>query len=689
MSDVTVSKIYLFLANQEDWRTDANINGDEEITQGEMREYLSGSDFEDFVGCSITDVSAKVFNDFWNRLDKNINNFTLDDSELNRAQGQILTVKYAKEYVATNCTNAPAGINKDDWQDEIVEALDNDILKFLNTTDIFDNLPNFLEELDDKMKTAIAEGLSGALEGAKTTATIQCYIDNYTKETENNAEIKALKDFGYSLSKDDDLTKIINNWMKQNTETDPTKIQEAIKNLIEGYLKTANIGSGDVKVLEGNSAYKPSKLNELQMAKLKKDAKSVFGSSLKDKASSFSIEGANGAIDLTGGGYDGIYRKYVDEFLNSYFESGYKSATRTDGQSLFDAALNELRTKGFDLFKASKAGENFITEIQFADNYRFAWENKDFFGEIVKTGIDGVDESGNLVTGSDLATLKEWLNNDCGEGKFPEYYAAYNKILASLQNPYDNTYRKANGAINYDKINSELIELVKIKFGIVTKTSSSDGTTGSTSTSESKVEEMSLAGNSKVILNGQSVGNILSSPFALQTSFVKPDNIIGTATGAINEYIDSLANALIAAGYDSNTVNEAADVAKQYYQFVISEIKEMCYTDTDFKSGTRNSTKGSTCTKEGKKEKDGYASGNVIKSSYRSSSGKIVEMEASGFGWYSKKHEKDTGSASNRASADNTGISVAHSWNGKDTYRIYYNVAAIIKNFEKIFNQLI
>ena len=593
---ITSSQIYLFLANRKDWQTEADSNHNGEIVKGEMREYLSGVEFENWSGVSIKDVSAKVFNEFWASIDANVNNNKLDEQELNRTMVQIEAVKEVKNFVDKKASDIPSGLQNysDLWNDELTNALNETILNYIKGISLSQT------EITDEMKSQINTLLENAYAQAKTTAAVQCYIQKYTDENAGNSEVKALKEYGYLITDDKDLERIIKNWMSQNQETDTAKIGEAVKNLIEGYLATAKIGNGDVSALDGNSGYNASKLNELQMAKLKKEAQGVFGSSLKDIDLGFTIEGANGAIDLKGGGYDGIYKKYVDEFLKSYFESGYKNATRSNGQSLFEAALNELKTNGMQLFKNNKAGENFITEVQFADNYKFAWEGKDFFKEVVATGIDGIGEDGSIIEGSDLANLKTWLNNDCGEGKFPEYYAAYNKILQAIMNPYDSTYRKSDGSINYDKINTELIDVVKTKFGIISKTTSTNED-GTKTTINNKIDWSTLTdnnysyssyvvsyndggANSKVNHNSQVSAN-MSYYYSCGGRInllgtLKCDNndgftanktydwltAISTAKSNFSGFIDSLKGACAASGqYDSAALEIAANKVKALY----------------------------------------------------------------------------------------------------------------------------
>ena len=595
MSDkITSSQIFLFLSQQANWKEEADTNKKDPLTKGEMREYLNSEEFKDFAGVKIQDVSAKTFNDFWAALDANVNNNRLDEKELDRANVQIAIVKHLKNIVSKE--SLPQGLTDNArWQTELLDALNNTVMGSISSI-------GFDVSVEDITEEYVSNLIANDLESAKTTAMVQCFIAKYESEYANLPAIKELKNSdNYLLTDDKDLQKIIKAWIEQNTATDATQIDAAVKALIEGYLATAGIGSGDVSVLEGNSAYKPSRLNELQMAQMKKEAKAIFGGSLKDKASNFSIEGVNGAIDLTGGGYDGIYKKYVDEFLVSYFESGYKNATRADGQSLFDAALNELRTKGMELFKASKAGEKFTTEVQFADNYRFAWEGKDFFKEIVGSGIDGVGEDGSIKEGSDLANLKAWLNADAGEGKFPEYYEAYNKILNSIMNPYDNTYRKSDGSINYDKINKELLEIVKVKFGIVTKTGSADSVDSTQTAAATTIDWSGLTdnnysyssyivsyndggANSKVNHNTQVSANLqyyyncggrLNLLGTLQcdnndgfTANGKYDwlTAIGTAKTNFSGFVDTMKNACAASGkYDSAALEIAANKVKSLY----------------------------------------------------------------------------------------------------------------------------
>ncbi len=461
-NNISARHIFLFLSDQTRWQNEADLNGNGEITKGEMREYLSSSDFEDFCGVKINDVSAKVFNEFWSAVDANVGNEKLDEKELGRIMLQMEAIKEVNNFIDKKNSDIPTELKgySELWNDELANVFNTKIMEYVKSIG-FDKTT-----LDDAMKAEIHSFLEEAYPEAKKQAAVQCYIQKYTDDNANNAEIKALKEYGYLITDDDDLKRIIQQWINKNQDIDFNNISEAIKQLIEGYLKTANIGNGSVDVLEGNSAYKPSRLNELQTAKLKLDAKNAFGASLKNVASSFSFKGANGNINLTDGKYEDIYKKYIDKFLDDFCTSGYKKVSTTNFSSLFDAAVNEIKKNGMNLFKTSQFAKDFETEVVFADNYRYM--GKDFSDKVIAAGI-----SGDATTaGSDFANLQDWLSDDCGKVDFPEYYNAYNKILNALLDSYNTDYRNSDGSINYGKISNELLNIIKTKFGIKTADSS-------------------------------------------------------------------------------------------------------------------------------------------------------------------------------------------------------------------------
>lgn len=90
---------FLILSDQKRWQDEADLNGNGEITNSEMREYLSSSDFEDFCGVKINDVSAKVFNEFWSAIDANVGNRKLDEDELKRATLQMEAIKEVNTFI--------------------------------------------------------------------------------------------------------------------------------------------------------------------------------------------------------------------------------------------------------------------------------------------------------------------------------------------------------------------------------------------------------------------------------------------------------------------------------------------------------------------------------------------------------------------------------------------------------------
>lgn len=581
-NNISARHIFLFLSDQTRWQNEADLNGNGEITKGEMREYLSSSDFEDFCGVKINDVSAKVFNEFWSAVDANVGNEKLDEKELVRIMLQMEAIKEVNNFIDKKNSDIPTELKgySELWNDELANVFNTKIMEYVKSIG-FDKTT-----LDDAMKAEIHSFLEEAYPEAKKQAAVQCYIQKYTDDNANNAEIKALKEYGYLLTDDKDLQRIIQQWINKNQDIDFNNINESIKQLIEGYLKTANIGNGSVDVLEGNSAYKPSRLNELQTAKLKLDAKNAFGASLKNVASSFSFKGANGNINLTDGKYEDIYKKYIDKFLDDFCTSGYKKVSTTNFSSLFDAAVNEIKKNGMNLFKTSQFAKDFETEVVFADNYRYM--GKDFSDKVIATGI-----SGDATTaGSDFANLQDWLSDDCGKVDFPEYYNAYNKILNALLDSYNTDYRNSDGSINYGKISNELLNIIKTKFGLKVNNSNNEE---ASKTAKTNINWLGFSNDSTkynceyLLFADGKLGNVQKTDISLaylynnggstgRLSLLKCTNwgfaekgdgikSVATAKGNLAAFVDFLSSTCSSSGddYDASALATAAQKVKNVY----------------------------------------------------------------------------------------------------------------------------
>lgn len=494
--NVTSSSIYLFLQQQDDWRTTADENNDNEITRGEMRHYLENSDFECEFGVSIDQVSAKVFNEFWAKVDSKASNNRMDETELNRLTLQLDAVKVATEYVEKKIDASGMDSNdKKNFKNYLLGSLTDTAVNFVQGADF-----NNVTQLDDAQKFQLRSKLAAAYPAAAKGAYIEYYTDKFTAQFMKINDVGLLKWGGnYMLTEDESLKKLINKWFAKHSEIDgsnPQKIADSINNFIKSYLASAGLGdSTDTSMLD-EVKDSSTGLNDIQKAKLRREASQTLRKSLKELDLGLEIKGAdknNGQsniIGINGGGYDSIYMAAVDKFMDYYCSTGYRNAQRNNGESVFEAALKEItsKEKAVELFKNSQFGKDFITTVQFADNYHFPWEGKNFFSAMANAGIPGIDSKYNLIPGSELDKLKHELAEDCGESSYPEYFKAYNKILNSLLNPNDKTYRLSNGEINYEKINKELISILKNELGIsettsTSATSSTASTSGNTSAS--------------------------------------------------------------------------------------------------------------------------------------------------------------------------------------------------------------
>lgn len=78
--------------------------------------------------------------------------------------------------------------------------------------------------LDDSMKAEIHSFLEEAYPEAKKQAAVQCYIQKYTDDNANNAGIKALKEYGYLITEDDNYSYTVKKYYYNRISTaNPTE----------------------------------------------------------------------------------------------------------------------------------------------------------------------------------------------------------------------------------------------------------------------------------------------------------------------------------------------------------------------------------------------------------------------------------------------------------------------------------
>lgn len=408
---ISSSSIYLFLAKQDDWKEKADINNNNEITKGEMREYLSSSDFENWCGVSIKDVSADVFNKFWASIDANVANNKLDGTELEKMEATISNYEKLEQLISEN---TPNGIVKTEfiasWTGKMASAL-----------------IGIVENYNESCGKSLEELLNEALPAAYNKATAEVLADQYT----SSAAVKSLINgagINYDIANDKTLTTIVNNYIQAELlkvgDNDQVKqlgaadIESKIKNLINSYLKTAGLGDGGT-INVSNYGYDNTKLNDVQNAVILKK----ISDKLSEEKSRFA-------------GYEKEFDEVLNKFIGSYLETS--NITAAAGKSLFDTLVGKL-DEIKNAFKNSKEYKDLDNTVNVYKKYR---DNiSDEFKTAVKTALgDNVDL---------------FLNNY-------KTSTSYNSLLQGIIeriNSGDESLM-TNGAVDWAKVQAAVVEEV-------------------------------------------------------------------------------------------------------------------------------------------------------------------------------------------------------------------------------------
>ena len=391
---ITSSQIYLFLAKQDDWKEKADANHNGEIVKGEMREYLSSSDFENWSGVSIKDVSADVFNKFWASIDANVNNNKLDGTELEKMNKTISNYEKVEQVISENAPNGIVNANNmASWNSKMAEAL----------------LP-IVEGYSESCGQTLEELLAAALPAAYNKATAEVLADQYA----SSAAVKSLisgAGIDYNIAEDKTLSTVVNNYIK--TELLKVGDNDKVTQLGAADLKTAGLGDGgniDVK----NYGYDASQLNDVQ--------KSVILKKISDKLSTEKSKFA---------GYEKEFDGVLDKFVSNYL-----STSEIKSDNLFDTLVSKL-DEIKNSFTASKEYKNLENTMNVYKKYR-----------------DNLDDTFKTAVRTALGDNADLFLNNCKTSK--DYESVLQSIIERINSGDESLM--TNGALDWTKVQTAIIE---------------------------------------------------------------------------------------------------------------------------------------------------------------------------------------------------------------------------------------
>ncbi len=395
------SKIYLFLSQQADWKTDADYNGDDKITKAEFMNYLKGDvakEIWDGENCN-TNRKNDVINKFWNRFDQIRSGYiegtdvkeynALNDDEEAALEKSFASYKYFNEFFNSEISKIQsAGIselNTKKVAEQLKSSLKTDLLALFESEVSKGTEFNSVEDV----KNALADQVRQVEYQTIANISIDLYIEKNVKNLE--------KKYGYDRENDATLNTLIKNCVSQlasssNIDDFAGVFNEAM-NVIENYLATAlpDKFSGNDEYLKkyGYDFNAEDGLNDIQ--------KAVFKTNL--------------ANELPKSEYKDLYKEYpyVFEILSEQLIDTlqYKEYT-TDVVALFKEKMGTKVENAISVAKLFNKPESGAGNDAIETKLWAALKEKGFSDELIEylqgtgaTKLDGIKKEAITATVND------------------------------------------------------------------------------------------------------------------------------------------------------------------------------------------------------------------------------------------------------------------------------------------------
>lgn len=267
------TKIYQFLAQQGDWKAQADTNGDGYVLKSEFTNFMEGFTWdENGTGIKKDDLVSNFFASIDTKTAGRIsdcskfsNKNALTKTEQEKLQVKIDAYTYLDTFFDATDLNCPSFItNKSAWENSIYDSLVNTMeTTYLKTASTHDEAK--LNEIFEK-----------ALPVAKNKATADYYAYEFMDSTyvKDMLAEAGLADYAYSA--DNELGKLISAYIStlQGADGEEAEIEAMVTAIIENYLSTANLCTFD-ETIELDSKFKTSTdesaaLNEIQKMRIQK-----------------------------------------------------------------------------------------------------------------------------------------------------------------------------------------------------------------------------------------------------------------------------------------------------------------------------------------------------------------------------------------------------------------------------------
>ena len=437
-----ISRVYQFLAERPDWKTEMDTNNDGTILKSEFRDFLAAEfDWESLEGWNgETSKQTDLINEFWKNIDTtqtgNItgtnfkNKNALDSKEITNMNLKIEMYEILNDYTST--LSAPSVVSDSSrWKQSVNQSLANLTETFIKNGGVKEDLLAYLE--------SVSEGVQN-----KTTA--DCVADEYL-----NTELKDfMKEYNYSYLEDKTLQGIISNYIQNIPEGSTAEdIKSTVQLIVDAYLATAGLKEDNAFDLGayGYTVNDTTALNDLQKTYLTKTLQTAF-ENVQNEAN----YEANKEL------YDNAVNEYINNILSNAkfndFETikdyNYEMFTNSEQyKEVTDVVTAKELLKGDELYNrvASEINQSLADLIK--NDGRYLDVMDDIEAELITQVTSGeFSVDGNLDTNAML----DWAVKQI-QSRIMEFYenGLGDLSLSELNDLYDMLYIAANNEPDDDK----------------------------------------------------------------------------------------------------------------------------------------------------------------------------------------------------------------------------------------------
>ena len=410
-----VSKVYLFLAQQGDWQSVADTNGDGGITKSEFREFMENN--FDWDGETTAEGKNDLINTFWKSIDTNTtgkisgtnlkNKNALDSGEIANMETRIEMYEILDDFISTNVKCPSVVSDSANWKKSVTEGLS-----------------ALLEQYGK------AEGLEAYLAEQVELIMNKTTADYCANEYLNNAMSTVVNEYGYAYADDATLKGLIDSFVNNIPEGySASDIQSTVIQMVDAYMATAGLKEDNGFDLStyGYSVNENSTLNNLQKCVLQKTLEKAL------------------SADENYEQYPEMYQTAIESYLGSLKNADFENAKADILNSFNNSQAGKTLNKKIDVYEmfSSQAlfsklttdiGESIAEKIK--ENGRYLPIMETIQNEAIEKAEKGEFDTAEGTL--DISKLLQWIVDEISTNLSEFYPNGFEDMeLSELNNLYD------------------------------------------------------------------------------------------------------------------------------------------------------------------------------------------------------------------------------------------------------------